>query len=144
VTRVCVAAVLLAACGGEDSSGELGPLPSEATLCKVWAGYENTDGSEVAGIHSDDLQGVLGAPASKTASAWTYEWKVDSGTASAVFSMNTEAWCYVVSGKTISPSLWVSDVEVSGMTTPKCWRTGSETPSACSGCVHPTEVSRCE
>lgn len=146
MTRWCVVAVLLAACAGDDSPDSDRPLPPESTLCQVWIGYENSDGSSVAGTNGTDLRGVLGEPNSRSATAWTYSWCADSGCtrhAEATFTLQSLSLCGKVSRKPVAGP-WVADVAVTGVSLPSCWVMGSETPDECEGCVQPDEVVRCE
>lgn len=138
--------MLLAACAGDDSADADRPLPPESTLCQVWIGYDNTDGSSVAGTNADDLRGALGSPSSESAGRWTYSWCADSDctrNAEAAFTLQSLSLCGTVNFKPVGGS-WVTDVAVTGMTLPKCWVMGSETPEACVGCVQPDEVRRCD
>lgn len=142
-------AALIAACGGSVNgvaSNSEALLPSDDKLCDVWLGYE-IGAVTVLGTHSDDVRAVLGEPAKRTDTEFTYDWCVGADCAkrvSAVLTFTQNNRCYADSGKTVTPPYWLHDVKVEGMTLPKCWIVGSEMPQNCTECLNPETTVACK
>lgn len=150
VTRWASAAALLAVGACSSDNGVAGQsqalLPGNDKLCDVWLGYE-IGATTVLGTHSDDVRAVLGEPAKKTETEFTYDWCVGDGCekrASAVLKFTQADRCYRDSGKPITPPMWLHDVTVDGFTRPKCWTVGSEQPQLCTECLAPDDAVACK
>lgn len=152
---VSVAFVAVAACSGGSSGTnvetDVAQMPTESTLCKVWMGYDATVGTPIStpvyGTNSDDVRAVLGEPAKRTDTEFTYNWCVGSSCAKHVTATLTFAKadrCYVDTGKPIMPPYWLSDIRVDGADMPKCWHEGSEDPKLCTECIPQGEIGDCK
>jgi hypothetical protein len=133
------------------SSPQEEQLPAESQLCKLTVGYDLSAGSiidtPVIGTHSDDVRAVLGEPAKRSDTEFTYEWCVGDGCVkkvSAVFTFEKLDRCYRDTGKPIAPPYWLSDAKAVGFTFPKCWVVGSEMRDNCPEYLDAANVTNCD
>ena len=144
MVRASVVFLLVAACGGSESSDPR-PAPSEDVLCQVWAGNGKVTASQMGlpgwGSLSTDVIAAWGEPSERDGDVWTYEWTTGGRAVSVTLTFEAHEVC--LNGKRMAGD-WLAGIEPSGIASKPCWKYDlRKDEETCDGCLDHGEVGEC-